>query len=204
MKTKKIIAIIISIVLILTLFGCSQSSVQGTVSALFKALKVYDVPALESVLTEFPNTKDCGVTYDLYSDDAYIALYKEAYQSISFTIDKIDENESGATVALTMSHPDLKTAYSTALYSSTALLFSDQNLYEQVMKDPDLDISYLVPQQIKTMYLNDNIKTIESTFTLTLTKQDDTWKIQTDEQLKNLMSCNLYTITSTISNGLDK
>lgn len=204
MKTKKIFAIVIAIFLILSLFGCTQNSAQSAVSELFKALGSYDVKALETLLTEFPNTKDCGVTYDLYSDDAYISLYKEAYQNISFKIDKIDENESKATVTITVSHPDLKTAYSTALYSSTALLFSDQNLYEQVMKNPDLDISYLVPQQMKTMYLNNNIKTIKSTFTLTLTKQDNTWKIQTDEQLKNLMSCNLYTITSTISNGLDK
>ncbi len=204
MKAKKIIAIVITSLLILSLFGCSQNSAQGAVSELFKALSSYDVKALEIVLTEFPNTKDCGITYDLYSDDAYINLYKEAYQNLSFTIEQVDENESGATITLTMSHPDLKTAYSTALYSSAALLFSDQNLYEQIMKDPAADISYLVPQQMKTMYLNNNIETIKSTFVLTLIKQNYGWKIQTDEQLKNLMSCNLYTIASTISSGLDK
>ncbi len=204
MKTKKIITIIISIILVLTLFGCSQNTAQSTVSSLFKALKAYDIAALEGLLTEFPNTADCGVTYDLFSDDEYITLYKEAYQNLRFTIEKIEESESGATVNLTVSHPDLKTAYSTALYSSAALLFSDENFYTEIMNNPDADISYLVPQQMKTMYMNEEIETIESTFTIFLTKQDNTWKIQTDEQLKNLISSNLYTITSTISNGLDE
>lgn len=200
MKFKKTIAIIISLVLISTFTACSQDGPQGAVSSLFKALATYDVETMQTILTEFPNTDDCGVTYDLFSDDAYVELYKTAYPDLKYSIDKVDENEARSTITLTLSHPDFQSAYSSALYSSAALFLSDQELYEQIMQDPTADISYLVPQQIKNMYLNDNVETIETVFTLSLTKHNDVWKIEVDEQLKNLMSCNLYTITSTIAN----
>lgn len=201
MKFKKTIAIIISLVLISTFTACSQDGPQGAVSSLFKALATYDVETMQTILTEFPNTDDCGVTYDLFSDDAYVELYKTAYPDLEYSVDKVDKGKTRAVITLTLSHPDFQTAYNSALYSSAALFLSDQNLYELVMQDPTADISYLVPQQMKNMYLNDNVETIETVFTLSLTKHNDVWKIEVDEQLKNLMSCNLYTITSTIADS---
>ncbi len=201
MKIKKITAVILTLTLLLTFAACTENSAKGAVTSLFKALKTYDTTAIEKTVTEFPNTNDCGVTYDLFSDEAYVALFQAAYGDLKYSIDSINENENSATVTIIMTHPDLKSAYSTALYSSAALFLSDEAFYEQIMNNPEADISYLVPQQMKNMYVNDNIETIETTFTLSLVNQEGVWKIKTDDQLKNLMSCNLYTITSTIAGG---
>lgn len=201
MKIKKITSVITILVLLFSFSGCAENSAKGAVTSLFKALKNYDSAAINQVVTVFPDTNDCGVTYDLFSDEAYVELFQTAYGDLIYTIDSIEESENSAIVKLTMTHPDFKTAYSTALYSTAALVFSDQNLYEQMMSDPEADIRYLVPQQMKNMYVSKKIESIETTFTLNLTNVDGHWKITTDDQLKNLMSCNLYTITSTISGG---
>ena len=201
MRIKNIIALALATILLFSLTSCTNSSAEGAITSLFKALKTYDTEAITEVVTEFPNTNDCGVTYDLFSDEAYVVLFREAYGELTYSIDNIVENESSATVTLKMTHPDFKSAYSTAMYSVAALVFSDSKFYEQVMSDETADISYLVPQQMKNMYVNEKIETIETTYTLTLINDNGAWKINTDDQLKNLMSCNLYTITSTISNG---
>lgn len=201
MKIKKITSIILALVILLTCSACQENSVEGVVTSLFKALKTYDPDGISKIVTEFPNTDDCGVNYDLFSDEAYVTLFRTAYGNLSYTINSITKNENAATVALTMTHPDFKSSYSTALYSVTALMLTDEKLYNQVMSDQEANISYLVPQQMKNMYLSKNIETITTDFTLELIKENDTWKIKTDNQLKNLMSCNLYTITSRIASG---
>ena len=201
MKNHRFIALALAAMLLFSFTGCANNSANGAVTSLFKALKTYDTEAITEVVTVFPDTNDCGVTYDLFSDEAYVALFQEAYDDLSYTVENVVENDNTATVTLKMTHPDFKTAYSTAMYSVAALVFSDSKFYDQVMSDETADISYLVPQQIKNMYVNESIETIETNYTLTLTNENGNWKINTDDQLKNLMSCNLYTITSTISNG---
>ena len=201
MKIKKITAIILALTILVTFTACQENSAEGVVTSLFKSLKTYDAQSISKIVTEFPNTDDCGVNYDLFSDEAYVTLFQTAYSDLSYKIDSITKSENTATVTLAMTHPDFKSSYSTALYSVTALLLTDETLYNQVMSDQEANSSYLVPQQMKNMYLSENIETITTNFTLELIKENDTWKIKTDDQLKNLMSCNLYTITSKIASG---
>lgn len=198
---KKLIAFIIITVTLLTTVGCSLlSGPRTTVDSLFKALETYDADAITKLVTEFPNNDDCGVTYDLFSDEVYINLYKAAYTNLSFKVASLNTENKNATMVVTVTHPDLKTAYTNATYSSMALLMSDEALYNDFMNNPDKDFSYLVPTQIRNMVQSGNVENIETTFTISLREDDDGWKIITDDELKNLISSNLYSIAANINN----
>ncbi len=200
----KIIVLFTIIVLLFSFCGCSQSSSQGTVDAFFSELKKYDTEKLSALLTEFPNTDDCGVTYDLFSDEDYINLYQQAYEKdLKFKVTSIRETDSNATAVIEVTHPDLNSAYNQALYAAAAAAMSDASLMDQAM-DFSNDISYLVPRQMKAMHENEQIETITVSYTISLIKKDDHWYITTDEQVKNLMSSGIYKITSTIANGLSE
>lgn len=208
MKTKRILLLFIVGVLLLSFAGCKNATTpEGAIRILFDGLKEYDIETLYAVLTEFPNTDDCNVTYDLFSDQSYVDLYQKAYQNLQYTITdtSVTEGETKtATVTLMVTHPDLQSSYSTALYAAASLIFADENLFNEVMNNEEADISSFVPQQMQNLYTNGKIETIETQFILQLVCVEDTWKIQNDDQLKNLMSSNLYIIASTVANTTEE
>lgn len=200
MKFKKGVALITILLLLLSFSACSLiSEPRETIKDLISALKIYDVDQINELVTEFPNNADCGVTYDLFSDDIYIQLYKTAYQKLTYKIDSVSETDTSATVTVRLTHPDLNTAYSSATYSALALVMADEQLYAEFMANPDKDYSYLVPQQIINQYTTGNIEEIETTYTLTLKNINGEWKLVTDNELKNLISSNLYNIAANIN-----
>ena len=81
-----------------------------------------------------------------------------------------------------------------------AMIFSNSDLFNSVIENEDAEISYYVPNQMQNMVTNEQVETIETEYTLQLVKEDKGWLIVTDEQLKNLVSSNLYKIASGTEN----
>ena len=81
-----------------------------------------------------------------------------------------------------------------------AMIFSNEDLFNSVIENEDAEISYYVPNQMQNMVTNEQVETIETEYTLQLVKEDKGWLIVTDEQLKNLVSSNLYKIASGTEN----
>lgn len=202
MYIKKTIAILSVIVLLLSLVGCANNATPNdTINTLFDALKKYDMETIKTVVSEFPNADGCNITYDPFSDTPYVLLYQKAYTNLEYQINSIKETgDTTATATLTVTHPDLKTAYTSALYTSMAMIFSDEKLFNSIIEDEDAEISNYVPNQMQNMVTTGKVETIETEFTLQLTKSENGWKITTDEQLKNLISSNLYQIASGTEN----
>lgn len=201
LKLKQIVLFLMVLVLTFSLCGCAKTTPEGTVKSLFSALKEYDIEKMTEVLVKFPDAEGCNVTYNPFSDVAYVNLYKKAYPDLAYEIISITESgENSATAVLKVTHPDLKSAYSTALYTSMAMIFSNEELFNNIIENEDMEISNYVPTQMQNLVVQGKVETIESEFTLTLTKGEDGWRIVTDDQLKNLVSSNLYLIASGTEN----
>lgn len=202
MNLKRITVLALIIAMLTVLVGCSGAlTPKDAINTLFSGLKKYDIEKMAKVLSEFPNADDCSVTYDPFSDTPYVLLYQKAYPDLKFTVVSIDQtSDTNATAIVKVTHPDLKTAYTTALYSSMAMIFSNEDLFNSVIENEDAEISYYVPNQMQNMVTNEQVETIETEYTLQLVKEDKGWLIVTDEQLKNLVSSNLYKIASGTEN----
>ncbi len=205
MKLKHALLLTIVFCLVISLTACSGAlTPKDAVKSLFSALEEYDIEKLKEILTEFPNADDCAITYDPFSDKPYVLLYQKAYKDqLKYEILSINEaSGTEATIKLKVNHPDLKSAYSTALYTSMAMIFSDEKLFNEIIENEDMEISNYVPNQMQNMVAQGNVEMIETEFTLQLTKKDNQWVIVTDEQLKNLISSNLFLIASNKENAL--
>lgn len=207
MKLKKSIFIllitvilVLSIILLLIIPRTNTKSPDGTVKYLFSTLKDYDKEKMSSVLTQFPNTYECNLTYDLFTQTNYVSLFQKSYGDAKFSIENINENDdTHTTVTVKATIPDLPTAYSSAMYAVAIRAFSDEELYN-LIQDENADVSGYIPEEIISMYDDGKIQSTETTFTLSLQKQDDgSWKISTDDDAKNLISYNLYNTVSALT-----
>lgn len=203
---KRIIALLCISILLLVLTSCSSNTktAAGTTTALIKAQKDYDVAAISQVVTEFPTTKTgYGLTYDLFSDKEFVELFKEIYAKSKFTVTHCNESGETATAIISVEVPDIKSSYTTALYSAASLVFADENLYKQFM-DENANVTGMVPRQLLTMYKNGEIQNVTQEYMLQLKKKDGTWKVVTDDNLRKMLSADLFDVVSKIAAGTDE
>ena len=195
---KKRLVSFFTIIVLILLGGCGKDTPNATANSFLKALKKYDINTMAECVDSFPKIESSVLTYDIFSAPEYTETFQLCYSSMRFSVQSVTETDNTATVEIKGTHPNLSDAYATAMYTVAANIFSDESLYNMV-QDENADLTGLIPQEMRKMYENGKIENKESAYKLTLKKSENGWRISDDDELRNLMTCDLYkNVKSTI------
>lgn len=153
------------------------------VSNLMTALATYDAFAIAKCVEDMPDNSGTAYVHDIYTEDYYKDLYALANQNLSYTVASASAKE----VVLNVKMPDLYSLYEKVYNSVLAqTLTSDDNLNYVLNNDNDAQV-LVIALMIKDIEDN-GIATVDKQVKLSISKINDSYKVNTDDQLKLLLS----------------
>lgn len=195
---KKRLVSFLAIIVLILFGGCGKDTPNATANSFLKALKKYDINTMTQYIDSFPKIESSVLTYDIFSAPEYTETFQLCYSSMRFSVQTLTETGNTATVQINVTHPNLSDAYATAMYTVAANIFSDESLYN-IVQDENADLTGLIPNEMREMYKNGKIENRKSSYKLTLKKNENGWYIADDDELRNLITCDLYkNVKSTI------
>lgn len=185
MKLRKIVSIALILCMLLSFASCSGGAAASkkVVSNLMTALATYDVFAISKCVEDMPDNSGTAYVHDIYSEDYYKDLYELANQNLTYTVASASAKE----VVLNVKMPDLYSLYE-KVYNSvlSQTMASDDNLSYVLNNDNDAQV-LVIALMIKDIEDN-GIATVDKQIKLSISKINDSYKVNTDDQLKLLLS----------------
>jgi hypothetical protein len=185
MKFRRIVSIALILCMLFSFASCSGGAAASkkVVSNLMTALATYDAFAIAKCVEDMPDNSGTAYVHDIYTEDYYKDLYALANQNLSYTVASASAKE----VVLNVKMPDLYSLYEKVYNSVLAqTLTSDDNLNYVLNNDNDAQV-LVIALMIKDIEDN-GIATVDKQVKLSISKINDSYKVNTDDQLKLLLS----------------
>lgn len=195
---KRITAFAVILALVMVLFGCShkisREDAQSILDPFFTALKEYDREAMGDYLTEFPDKSGYVYIDDIFNDEAYVKLYRRLYSSITYNIISTD----GMRVVLEVSMPNIHALYTDISARIMNLTLMDESLRDKLAENSENAVVLLQETMLSIASKNpEQIEKMTREFTLTLQKKKGSYQIVTDDEVRKLLTGNLFLAKST-------
>ncbi len=195
---KRITALAVIFALVVILSGCghkiSREDAQSVVDPFFAALKEYDREAMSGYLTEFPDNTGYVYVDDIFNDEAYVKLYRQLYSSITYSIKSIEGNR----VIFEVSMPNIHALYTDISARIMSLTLMDETLRDKLEENSENAVILLQETMLSIATQNpDQIEKMTQEYTLTLQKKNGTYQIATDDEVRKLLTGNLFLAKST-------
>ncbi len=188
MKVKKIIALVLVFVVALSVCGCATNSFaeqeQNVIHGFMNGLKIYSIDEMTNYIESFPNSDNSIYVNDVFSDENFVEVYKEANTHMSYTI--ADKKVDGAAV-VTVTFVDIQKLYADTVATMFTSANTDEGLKELLM-DENTDAQALIAAYMLNTLQNSDVETVTEEFRLTTYKDGNSFKIRTDDELKKLMT----------------
>ncbi len=195
---KRITGLALIFALVIMLSGCghkiNREDAQGVLDPFFAALKEYDREEMSNYLSDFPDNSGYVYIDDIFNDEAYVKLYRQLYSSITYSVKSIN----GKSVVLEVSMPNIHTLYTDISARIMSLTLMDESLRDKLEENSEnavvllqetmLSIATQTPEQIEKM---------TQEYTLTFQKENGTYQIVADDEVRKLLTGNLFLAKST-------
>ncbi len=195
---KRITALAVIFALVIVLSGCGhkipREDAQGVVDPFFAALKVYDREAMSGYLTEFPDNSGYVYIDDIFNDEAYLKLYRQLYSSITYEMKSTD----GMRVILEVSMPNIHALYTDISARIMSLTLMDETLRDKLEENSENAVILLQETMLSIAAKNpEQIEKMTQEYTLTMQKKNGSYQIVTDDEVRKLLTGNLFLAKST-------
>ncbi|MBQ7034839.1 MAG: hypothetical protein IJN34_03790 [Clostridia bacterium] len=195
---KRITALAVIFALVVILSGCghkiSREDAQSVVDPFFAALKEYDREAMSGYLTEFPDNTGYVYVDDIFNDEAYVKLYRQLYSSITYSI----KSTNGTHVVLEVSMPNIHALYTDISARIMSLTLMDETLRDKLEENSENAVVLLQETMLSIASKDpEQIEKMTQEYTLTLQKKNGTYQIATDDEVRKLLTGNLFLAKST-------
>lgn len=200
---KRMVAFALLVALIIVLSGCghkiSHEDAQSVVEPFFAALKEYDRAEMTAYLSEFPDNSEYVYVDDIFNDEAYIKLYQQLYSSITYSI----KSTSGAKVVLEVSMPNIHALYTDISARIMNLTLMDESLRDKLEENSENAVVLLQQTMLSIAAENpEQVETMKEEFTLTFQNENGSYKIVTDDELRKLLTGNLFLAKSATAESM--
>ena len=188
MKMKKIIALVLVFVVAFSVCGCATNSFaeqeQNVIHGFMNGLKIYSTDEMTNYIESFPNSDNSIYVNDVFSDPSFVEVYKEANTHMSYTI--ADKKVDGAAV-VTVTFVDIQKLYADTVAKMFTSANTDENL-KNLLLDENTNAQELISAYMLSTLQNSDVETVTEEFRLTTYKDGNSFKIRTDDELKELMT----------------
>ncbi len=188
MKMKKIIALVLVFVVAFSVCGCATNSFaeqeQNVIHGFMNGLKIYSIDEMTNYIESFPNSDNSIYVNDVFSDPSFVEVYKEANTHMSYTI--ADKKVDGAAV-VTVTFVDIQKLYADTVAKMFTSANTDENL-KNLLLDENTNAQELISAYMLSTLQNSDVETVTEEFRLTTYKDGNSFKIRTDDELKELMT----------------
>ncbi len=201
---KRIAAFAVIFALMTVLLGCShkisREDAQSVVDPFFAALKVYDREEMGNYLSEFPDKTGYVYIDDIFNDEAYIKLYRQLYSSLTYSIKSTD----GKSVVLEVSMPNIQALYTDISARIMNLKLMDESLRDKLAENSENAVILLQETMLSIATNNpEQIEKMKQEYTLTLKKEKGTYQIVTDDEVRKLLTGNMFLAKSTTVDSMN-
>lgn len=191
---KKVISILLSLAMVLSLVGCSGSSPKDTVSSYLDSFKSGKVEESRQYIKETTDTQaENASTKVLDNEDPEVdAAMKKAYSKLTYKI--LDSTVDGdkATVETEITAPNLGVIMTELIQESMPLAFA--SAFSENAEDDNMD------ELMNTMLIDKlnskDLSMISKTVNINLVKENDTWLIEFDDDLVDGLTGNMSAIAN--------
>ena len=184
---KRLITLLLAVVLLLGLFGCSSSS-KNVVARFTEGMKKYDRTVMTECLTEFPNNEGYVYLDDIFNDAKYVELYQLLFDDISYVIKKKKRNS----VIIEVELPNIQKLYTDTAAYVMNLAMSDKSLADKLDEDEENGIVLIQELMLVFARQENSVEMMKREYTLSLRKVDGENKIVCDDELRALITGNFF------------
>ena len=157
---------------------------QNVIHGFMNGLKIYSIDEMTNYIESFPNSDNSIYVNDVFSDPSFVEVYKEANTHMSYTI--ADKKVDGAAV-VTVTFVDIQKLYADTVAKMFTSANTDENL-KNLLLDENTNAQELISAYMLSTLQNSDVETVTEEFRLTTYKDGNSFKIRTDDELKELMT----------------
>ena len=195
---KKIVAIILSLVMVLSLAGCGEvKKAEEVVTNMFEAFKAGDFDKAEAYLVQ-----DEDADGEDEESDESDEMFNHVFTKLEYTIgscEKISGEEVQVTASVTA--PDMKVAvgefFTKALEFAFANAFSENPLSEE---DTTAEMERIFVEATE----KDDLGTVTNEVAITVVKTEEGWKVKSDDALVDAISGGMMTAFQEMEQSLSE
>ncbi len=187
---KKRFIILLSVIFLFGASACgSKESPETAVTNYLNAFNTLDTETISLYSSE-------EYTGELLNDESgSAALSKEMLQNMSFEILSSEEKGDTATVTVSITNTDAAIVLSEYVSSAFGLIFSGLSEEEMDAKMTEL---------LAAAFENNKESTVTNEVTLSLSKENDQWKVLPDEEMLDAILGGMYSIAESMSNAFSE
>ncbi|MBQ4136554.1 MAG: hypothetical protein IJD67_00445 [Clostridia bacterium] len=186
---KRFCLILIITLMITPFCGCSGSAdradIDRVLNGFFTGLKAYDRIIMTEHLTEFPDNSVHDFPDDIFNDNSYVELYKSLYTDITYAVTNYEKNN----VSLKVTMPDIG-----ALYDLTCAKVKTLAENNPALKDKLLGDHVIFMQEMMRELAANGVEDDTFEFTLDLKHNEDKIRIVNNDELRNLLTGNFFSV----------
>lgn len=192
---KKILSILMIVVLLFTITGCSGSKPQDTVKFYLDSLKNGDAEeAVEYLKLEEDTIETPDEIISDEEDEDFNEAFKIAYSKLEYRILETEVNGDTAVVETEINAPDLGTimteVFKEVLPMALASAFDDS---DDNYNDEEMD--NLMNTMLLDKVNSDDMPMVKKKIKINLVKEGDKWLIEPDDKFFNAITGNLKAIS---------
>jgi len=192
---KRVLAIIVMGVFILSLIGCSQNKPEQAVSELFDAMKNTDLEKLGAILDSDAS--------EITDQDAFVQLIKKSNETLTYTIGETTIENDRAVVNVSCTYGDMKPVLAKAFANYVGkvmeVAFSGES-------PSDEEIQEMLLSEITAALDSTPTEEYSTELTVDCVKKDGKWIVDTDKEnlkLADVLTGNLVSAFSEMADSMN-